>query len=234
MRAIVIRKILQKRDQKIRKYDETNKMYRSRKEQYDERRAIKNNKRTSLYNRGKYDGVIFVDVTENSEMMREVQRSCKRNKLKVKVVEKMRSTVRGEIQRSNPFKNRGCGRDNCILCELGMNLDCRTRGCVYEMKCAECSRKYRGQTGRSIFERINEHFKDWRDAVEGSVLFQHSNKYHGHQNFNVEVSILSRCFGEPTTRMITEAVLIDQLSDEETLNSKSEWTYVKLPRVSLT
>ena len=98
------------------------------------------------------------------------------------------------------------------------------------MRCKECSRKYRGQTSRSEYERTNEHFKDYRDKKEGSVLFEHSKKYHEGRDFEVEVTILARCFGQPTTRMITEAVLIDELSDQETMNAKTEWTYVKLPK----
>ena len=234
MRANVIHKILRKWDEKLVKYRQTNKMYKSRKEQYDERRAIKDTKKTNWYDKQRYDGVLFVDVTENSELKREVQRACKRNKMKVKVVEKMRGTVKEELQRSNPFKNRTCGRNNCVLCRLGIDIDCRTRGCVYQIKCKECSRKYRGQTGRSICCRTNEHFKDFEDKKEKTVLFEHSKLYHGGQNFDVEITILSRCFGEPTTRMITEAVLINELSDTETMNSKTEWNYVKLPRVTIT
>lgn len=35
-------------------------------------------------------------------------------------------------------------------------------------------------------------------------------------------------------RLITESVLIDELKDEDVLNSKSEWSYVRLPKVSVT
>ena len=66
------------------------------------------------------------------------------------------------------------------------------------------------------------------------MLYEHSKKYHNNQNFEVDISILARCFGEPTTRMITEAVLINELSDNDTLNSRSEWNYVKLPNVAIT
>ena len=115
-----------------------------------------------------------------------------------------------------------------------MEIDCRTRGCVYEITCEECSRKYRGQTGRSMFERINEHFKSYLEKKEDSVLFQHSKQYHGGQDFQLKIKILSRCFGAPTTRLITEAVVINELGDDETLNSRKEWSYVKLPRVAIT
>ena len=43
----------------------------------------------------------------------------------------------------------------------------------------------------------------------------------------------AHCFGKLTARMITEAVMIEELPDENSLNSKSEWTYVKLPRVNV-
>ena len=232
-RADVIKKILKIYDEKLKKYNETKKMYRCRKEQYNERRKIKDEKKNKWYDKTKYDGVLYVDVTENSEMLNEMKKACKRNKLKIKVVEKMQNTVKQELQRSNPFKVKKCGRDDCILCEKDMNVNCRTRGCVYEILCVECSKKYIGQTGRSIFERINEHFIDWIKHKEGSVLFDHSRKVHNNEYFDTKVKVLSRCFGEPTTRMITEAVLIDQLSNDKTLNSKNEWTYVKLPNATI-
>ena len=140
----LIQKVIRKYDEKMMRYGETGKMYRGRKEQYEERRKIKDSKKSSWYDRTMYDGVLFVDVTEKSEMKREVEKICRKNKMRVKVVEKMRGTIKGELQRSNPFKIEGCGRNNCVLCSLGNGIDCRTRGCVYEIKCTDCSRKYRG------------------------------------------------------------------------------------------
>ena len=228
MRGTIITKILKKHDETMTKFNETGKMYRSRKEQYDERRKIKDAKKTGWYDRKKYDGVLFVDVTEDNELKREVQRLCKKNKMNVKVVEKMRGTVKSELQRSNPFRKRRCGRKDCVVCDISDGVDCRTRGCVYEIRCNDCSRKYIGQTGRSLYERIKEHFSDYRQKKEKSVLFEHSEMYHDKQPFEIRVSILSRCFGEPTTRLISEAVKINELSDDATLNSRSEWTYVRL------
>ena len=34
-------------------------------------------------------------------------------------------------------------------------------------------------------------------------------------------------------RQLTEAVYIEELSKENSMNSKAEWTYVKLPRVEV-
>ena len=49
----------------------------------------------------------------------------------------------------------------------------------------------------------------------------------------MKVKILKNCFGDPTTRRITEAVLIDELTSEDTMNAKNEWTYVKLNKLSI-
>ena len=75
---------------------------------------------------------------------------------------------------------------------------------VYQMQCRKCQRKYRGQTLKSIYERENEHSLDLLNEKESSVLFEHDGK-----QYEIEVSILKRCFGEPSTRLITEAVLIE-------------------------
>ena len=106
---------------------------------------------------------------------------------------------------------------------------------------------YRGQTSRSGYERINEHFNDWEESKninnrnnrklgnkKLSVLYNHSEKVHNSEDFNVKVQIISKNFGDPTKRLITESVLIDELDDKEILNSKHEWSYVKLPTVTMT
>ena len=100
-------------------------------------------------------------------------------------------------------------------------------------KCQECERKYRGQTGNSAQERVGQHFKDWNSKDDKCPLYRHSQLYHKGERFRVGVKILRNCFGDPTTRRISEAVLIDELTAEETMNAKSEWTYVKLNKLSM-
>ena len=59
-------------------------------------------------------------------------------------------------------------------------------------------------------------------------------QYHNGETFGIDVKIKTLCYGRPTTRLITEAMRIEELPEENSLNSKSEWTYIKLPRVSVT
>ena len=176
--------------------------------------------------------IMFVQATPNEELKKEIQRCALKNKIDIKVREKVDNNIRRELQRSNPFKNATCGRKSCIICERDMGVDCRTRGCVYELRCEECRRKYRGQTGNSIGERTKEHFDDWKRGETSSPLHRHAELYHGGRTFPVSVKIIERSFGDATRRKIAEAVHIDELSTNETMNGKAEWTYVKLNKLS--
>ena len=194
-------------------------------------------KQKNWYDRSKFDGVMFVEVTLNSEFKHKVQDACKRNGVKVKVVEKMNKTVKSKLQRSNPYGWRHCGRGDCPTCSRDIHINCRARGCVYYIDCEDCQqtiyKQYRGQTGRSIYERMKEHFKEWDRKSDDSYLHKHSQQYHNGETFSVDVKVKTQCYGKPTTRMITEAVRIEELPEENSLNSKSEWTYIKLPRVNV-
>ena len=160
----------------------------------------------------------------------------KKHKLKILVVERAGSTTKTVLQKSDPFEHLSCGRDHCVPCENGSGGDCRSRGSVYEMYCKEeeCNRKYRGTTGRSIHERTGEHVRDWERGAEKCPLLRHSHLFHGGERFDFGVKVLKSCYGKPSRRMITEAVLINELSDAETMNSKREWSFVELDKVVTT
>ena len=108
------------------------------------------------YDKSKFDGVMFVDVTLNSELKHRVQNACKRNGVRVKVVEKMSQTVKSNLQRNNPYGWKHCERRDCPTCNRDIHINCRTRGCVYEIECTDCketvTKQYRGQSGRSTYE----------------------------------------------------------------------------------
>ena len=87
-----------------------------------------------------------------------------------------------------------------------------------------------GQTGRTTYHRTKEHFKKWEEKTEDSVLHKHSLQCHGGGEFEVGVKILASCYGKPTTRLITEAIHIEEMSEETSMNEKSEWNYIRLPR----
>ena len=181
---------------------------------------------------GDYESVMFVECTPESEMKKRIRGVIKRLGLKIKVVERAGCTIKGLLQRSNPFGVPNCLRDRCLICAQGCGTDCRTRGCVYEYKCEDCGRVYRGQSGRSLYERGVEHIKAWeKEDDDECPLQRHANLHHGGGHFVAEVRVLARCYGKPTRRMITEAVMIDEVPNEQAMNNKSEWTYTKLAKI---
>ena len=180
---------------------------------------------------------MFVEATQNGELKRRVQMACSRNKLRIKVVEKMSSTIKSNLQRNNPFGWSPCNRTDCPICSRGLKVNCRARGCVYEITCTECQQTvekiYRGQTGRSLYERMKEHMRCWNEKSEESCLHAHAEKCHGGGQFLINIRLLKECYGKPTARMVSEAVLIEDLPTELSLNSKAEWNYVSLPRLTV-
>ena len=67
--------------------------------------------------------------------------------------------------------------------------------------------------------------------MESCPLYRHQELFHPDGDFDFEVRVLSKCFGKPTRRMITEAVKIGELKDDESMNSKKEWTYIALDKI---
>ena len=106
-----------------------------------------------------------------------------------------------------------------------------------EIECVDCKtterKMYRGQSGRSLYERMKEHVKNWEEGTDDSCLHTHAEKFHHGGQFQIDVRLLKECYGKPTSRMVSEAVLIQDLPAEQSMNSKAEWTYVRLPRVTV-
>ena len=167
------------------------------------------------------------------KLQKEVQRIAKKHRIKMRVIERGGRSVKGMSQRSNPFGKKMCGRDRCVLCQNGSDVDCTERGCVYTMMCKACRRKYRRQTGRSMNERMNQQFGNWERGEENNPLMRHSELYHDGERFDVEVKVEAKCGGKPSKRLITEAVMIDELGGDETMNGKNEWSYVELRKVQV-
>ena len=99
-----------------------------------------------------------------------------RQEVKIRVVERVGTTVKRVLQKSDPFQRRGCGRDSCVICVDGSKVDCRVRGVVYELWCKECRRKYRGQTGRSVYGRVKEQVSD--GGPDEKPLKRHRELFH--------------------------------------------------------
>ena len=92
---------------------------------------------------------------------------------------------------------------------------------------------YKGQTGRTRYHKPQEHFKNWEEKAEDTVLHKHSLQCHNGDDFEVNVRILASWYRKPTTRLITEAIYIEEMSEETSMSQKSKWNYIRLPHVSI-
>ena len=183
---------------------------------------------------GKYDSLIVVDATPKERLKKTVESVAKKHGVKVKVVEKRGRTLKGMLQKSNPFGVQECKKRDCVVCRNSMGVDCRKRGVVYEIECQEemCKKKYIGQTGRTLYERFKGHEQRVAGRVNGGVMgpVEKHREEHGNRDFRYSVRIRDSLYGKATKRIISEVVRIDNLERGESFNRKQGWTHTGLYR----
>ena len=65
---------------------------------------------------------MFVQATPNEEMKKEIQWCAGKHKIALRIQEKVNSSVKRELQKSNPFKQKECGSEKCQICKQGFWL----------------------------------------------------------------------------------------------------------------
>jgi hypothetical protein len=200
-------------------------LYRPKSWNKTERKKLKKEKKRNWYGIN-YDGVYFVQPTINGLLAKKCRRIFQTSKLKIKVVERSGRSMRQLLTTSNPFTNGRCPNENCCVCTRcspNTKHPCKTRECVYEIKCNTCSHTYIGETSRSLEERIKEHLHLYDTQNKNSVLFQHASEKHTAQQDHVQwsVRVRAKCPSDAALRQATEATLIS--IEKPTLNKKSEF-----------
>ena len=162
--------------------------YHMNKVKEDERNEIKvENKKDER----EITGVVFVEYTHKGTLVKNLQRvddeMTKVFKIsRTKYVERAGTKLVNKLVVKDPFYqlNGGCGR-KCHICrsQKGKGINCRLEGVTYTIQCAKCKDKedemgkkalYIGETGRSAFERMREHF------------YKFNNKHKPHGTINKE------------------------------------------------
>ena len=70
--------------------------------------------------------MIFVPATHGSDLKKILENDVKESGLKFHIVEKAVVSVKRMLQISNPFKERTCNREDCIVCQTGGKGSCET------------------------------------------------------------------------------------------------------------
>ena len=152
-------------------------MYRSREWRQSQCSEEKSRKKETWYKRDGCDSVIFVPATPNSELKRRYDEQIRQAGFRMKVIEQSGTTLRKKLQRSNPFKDKRCRRDDCMVCENEGKGNCRATRVTYGIACKECKCKYVGETARSGYSRGTEHEQLAGSSKERSALLRHAKSF---------------------------------------------------------
>jgi hypothetical protein len=209
-------------------------LYRDRNWNREERRRNKTEKRNNWFKkRSDSEAVMFVDSTPNEELAKRCRDVFVSHGFNIKVVERNNSTIKRTLVKSNPFKENGCQKMSCNLCNTGSKVNCKTREVVYKITCAGENNEgencrgieYVGETSRSMAERFGEHSKMLNSACEAtrkkSFLHHHVQSVHNGNVPPLDVTIVGKCVGDPSMRQALEAVTIRR--EDPMLNRKQEW-----------
>ena len=210
-------------------------LYRSKFWRQKERMLDKGEQKTKWCQNEKYTTTFFVEATKNKELARECQRILDDASLGIKVIEKTGESIKSKLVKSDPFKKKSCGRETCLLCSSGRNINCKSREITYEICCNsyfdetnKCDGKYDGETSRSSGERLGEHLDLYHKRNEKSIFHKHMIEAHKGERKELTMKITGRYPGDPMLRQVSEALIIKQ--GKSALNSKEEWGNMNISR----
>ena len=148
-------------------------------------------------------------------------------------MEKTGTTLKKVLQKSNPFKQQRCGRENCLVCKQAGRGPSNAHGVTYEIECQGCENKYVGETARNAYTRGTEHAGGLKNRDEKSALWRHCVEKHWKERQEFKMSVTGVYGNDAMLRQVAESVRINRVAKGSLMNTKKEWNYVKRPRVVL-
>ena len=209
-------------------------LHRPRMFQRIERRKERLEKKKNWFGK-KYETVLFVPATPDSELQKNLQRTINETNVKIKVVERSGTKLVRLLQRNDPFKEKMCPKSaKCLVCSGERPGGCRDNGVTYRIKCeTDCEYEYTGQTSENGYTRGERHLQEYRNHYEKSALWKHVANVHGGDQKMFHMEIVDKVRNDPTKRQILEAVRMQRIPEEKRMNSKSEWGTTKIPRIQI-
>ena len=204
-------------------------MYRLRSWNYAKREEKKQEKRANWYRRGGYQSVLFVPATPGSVLKKKCETEIRNSMFKLRVVEKTGRSLKDILQRSDPFRNKECQREDCPVCYNSGKGRCDQSWVTYEICCKSCGDKYIGQTSKNMYARGREHVNSL--ANRRGPLWQHCLEKHGSTMQEFQINKRGAYGSDSMMRQIAEAVMIE--NEKPSMNRKEEWNYVHLPRTQV-
>ena len=164
-------------------------------------------------------------------LQRRYQSEINRQGIKIRVVEKAGRSIKSMLQRSDPFKERRCGRESCFVCTTEGKESCDKNGINYAVTCTSCENVYHGETSKNAFTRGKQHLDEYRNKASKSVLWRHCRERHENQLQEFKMRVTGQYRNDAMLRQIAEAVRINNHDIESRINNKTEWNLVLFPIV---
>ena len=155
----------------------------------------------------------------------------------VKVIERAGNSVRRDAK-SEPLRNKNCGRSNCMCCTSGNEGSCEINSVGYRIVCQGCllagkQTEYEGESARNAYLRGLEHLEGLRNEREDSPLWKHCQLEHNGEKQIYSMEVVGS-FHSCLERQINEAVRITSSKADFVLNSRSEFHQAPIVRLVAT
>ena len=162
---------------------------------------------------------------------------------RIGVAEVPGTSLKRKLQKSDPFKEKRCNGEGCLVCVEGDGGRCRVNGVTYKVTCKSCDDVYIGETSRNAYTRGLQHTASitapYNPARDGnkpgptSTLRHHVDMRHAKDStpptFKMEVTGVYG--GDAAKRQISESVNIQHTEGQ--MNRQDEWRQIHLPRLTL-
>ena len=214
-------------------------MHRPKDWERQSRRNLKEQKKRSWYKEGGFNSVIFVTMTPNGELKKQYENEIRKSGLRIRVVERTGRTLKSQLQTSNPFRKKNCGRNDCFVCTTSNIGNCNTEGISYHIECQgeNCTKNdvYKGESTHNGYTRGKEHLQYLRlRNRKNSPLWRHCLEVHNGEVQQFSMSVTQTHRNDCMMRQITEAVQINNLDPNRLMNTRGEMRMTRIPRASIT
>ena len=195
-------------------------------------------KRSEWYKQGGFDSVLFIPSTPKGKLKHMCEDAIKKSGIRIKVVERTGRTLKSQLQTSNPFKEGGCGREDCFICTTTGKGNCQAESITYRIECLgdNCRKKrYKGETARNGYTRGHKHLTDLAGRnTDNSPLWRHCLEEHNGEEQRFQMSVSGSYRDDAMLRQIAEAVQIENSDTGSLMNDQAEWNMTPVPRSTIT
>jgi len=181
----------------------------------------------------KFESLIFIPATRNSELQKEMQKKVNNSGIRIKIIERTGTSLKSKLQRSNPFRKMKCGRIDCFLCTTDGKGDCNRSNIKYSIVCLgdgeACSGVYHGETAENAYTRGKEHLQEIRAGK--SRFNKHCAAKHNKVLQPLRMHLDKSYQGDALKRQIIEGVYIQRTDNENRINDRAEWNHPRISRI---